>query len=315
MRSACFFIVFFALILLFSCKVVDALKKTGDGVEQFQKQVLPLDTAAMNISIGLLEGATTDSSKNNIDSLTKTLVDGLIDQLQLRLKELEVDTIGARMISGITKEIGTAGLSDTLNQLINSAFSDLRADLKVTVDSIFIDLSSTQNKERLSSIIGGILTKQNSDSLRAFINEGIAGISFSSLADSIRMNLLNDETQAALNNVIPSKIDSILNKTEGILDKLGKEGEGFIERNIWTLVASIASLMLLGTLLWLWRKNSKENKMNDVIMASINEMNQSESEVLKETIKKNAIQRGVESHLHKRLNDLGLIESTRNGKG
>ena len=304
-----------SLLLLSSCKLSKTLIEAGEPfrkeIDEFQAELFPLDTAMKKVMVGLLDGAATESSKDNIDTLSKRLTNGITKFLNERLKEMDTKSLGSNLIAGVKDEISSDDFQDTLRLLINGAFSDLRTNLNLTVDSVFIGLSSGENKARLESMMASLFTENNSELMRSFLNKGIEGISFTSIADSLRNNLLNEETQAALNNIIPTKIDTILEKTEGILDKLGENGEGFIERNIWTIIGGIASLMLLGTLLWLWRKRSKENKMNDVIMASINDMGDDESKVLKEVIKKNAIQRGIEASLNKRLVELGLAKDDR----
>ena len=315
MNNGSLFLILIILICFSSCKLNEELKKGLEPfrkeIDEFQAELLPLDTAARNLVIGILDGAATESSKDNIDSLTKRLSNGITKYLNERLKEMDTGTIGSNMIAGIRDEVGSQAFKDTLGNMVGDILISIRSDLNTTIDSLFITVSSEQNRTRLESLLASAFSDQNSERMRSFINSGISEISFSSIADSLRHNLLNSATRDSLNSMIPSKIDSILDKTAGILSQIERNNESFFERNIWTIVASIATLMLLGTLLWLWRKNSHTNKMNDVIMASISNMNQSEYDSLTDVIKQNAIQRGVEPSLNRRLVELGLVKDDR----
>ena len=305
-----------SLLLLNACKITDILRKTSDDIttdiDEIQAEIFPLDSAAKKIVVGILEGAATEHSKDNIDTLAKRITYGITHFLNERLKELDTESVGENLMTGLTKEIKSEGFRDTIQLLVNHVFQDLRSELTLTLDSLVITLTSDENKARVESMVASLFAEANARKANEFINTSLEGISFTSIADSLRANLLNEETQEALNNIIPTKIDSILDKADGILNKIGEDGESFIERNIWTIVLGVASLMLLGTLLFFWRKKRQESKMNDVIMATINDLKKDDVfDGLTDKIQQNAINRGIESTLNKRLIELGLIENTR----
>lgn len=302
------------MYLISGCGLPQALQGVGDGftgeIDEIQAELFPLDSASKKIIIGLLEGAVTESSKDNIDTLSKKLSDGISKFINAKIKEIDTRSAGANLMGGIKDEINDPAFKDSLNALVNFAFGELRSQLKPTIDNLFIDLSSPENKQRLESLAASLFTKENSEKLNEFINKGIEGISFAPLADSLRANLFNEEMGRSVGNIIPPEIDSILTKTEGILDKLNENGESFIERNVWTIVGGIASLMLLGGLVYQWKKKSEGVEINDSIMSAIHAMKDTpQYDLLTTQIKRNAIQKGIEAPLNKRLHQLGLSKS------
>ena len=283
-----------------------------EEIDEFQQELFPLDSATRKMMIGLIDGAAADQSRDNIDSLTKTLSDGISKYLNARFKELDTKSVGSNLMVGIRDELGSQSFKDTVGNMLKTAIANIDSNLNSTIDNLFLTLSSDENKQRLEGLVASAFTAENSDALREFINNGVQGISFKTIGDSLRHNILNSATRDSLNNLVPTQIDSLLDKASKILDQVKEGNESFFEKNIWTIVASIASLMLLGTLLWLWRKNSQTNKMNDVMMASISRMGQSEYDTLTDVIKENAIQRGIEPTLNRRLIELGLLKDKRN---
>lgn len=287
----------------------DISQMTKSELDEIQGEIFPLDSASKRIIMGILEGAATPASRNNIDTLSKNLSNSITKYLNERLKTLDTKSVGSGLVTGLMDTLNSRKTKDDLRNLINASFSDLDRNLNRTITSLIDTITSTATKAKLAELGAALFTDANADKLNSFLNKSLNGaIRFDSLGDAIRQDLLDIRMKEAVAGIMPPQIDSLLTQTQRILDTIENESEGFWSKHIWTIVISIAALMLLGTLLYFWRTGKGNTRINDLLMAEINKMdNQEAYDELTGRIWKNAIQNGVQGDLKKRLDDVGLL--------
>ncbi|MBT8232150.1 MAG: hypothetical protein KJN84_05960, partial [Bacteroidia bacterium] len=133
-------------------------------------------------------GLSKESSKENIKEAVLALFDTFNEELEkLDVDKIDVAVVGDNLVIGLVSSLERE--SDNIGDILNSTLDN------VTLDGLFENLSSQENKEALASLFGYIFSaeSENGKNLGDMLNRAIANIDLSPLGEQINQNInLND---------------------------------------------------------------------------------------------------------------------------
>ena len=311
---------FILLISTFnSCKSIKDLVGHVGGFENsvalIAEDVTPLDSLTRRLIYSSLSEITTEESREKIDSL----VGNLVMSLNSKIDSIDLSPIGKKLLAGIVDTLNTAGFQDPLNEALDSIFSNIELDLKNVMDGFFSELPSGKKASQINMLINQTLAQK---------------INFDKLGDSFREAFFGAKTKEAIESTIPSQADEVVNSfsdiTRGVdtfnvrmgtfnerIEDLSDQVEGLRSswKRDWIFLIVTGALIALAVYFFKRNMDKKElefkqrieeesvRELNDVMMASIEELEE-KGEELKKLIHKNALNKGVQHKLSKRLDEL-----------
>lgn len=179
-----------SIFIFYGC---GGLKKTLNAIPEYPENI----TTELKYSIseitekageGLLNGLSKESSKENIKEAVLALFDTFNEELEkLDVDKIDVAVVGDNLVIGLVSSLERE--SDNIGDILNSTLDN------VTLDGLFENLSSQENKEALASLFGYIFSaeSENGKNLGDMLNRAIANIDLSPLGEQINQNInLND---------------------------------------------------------------------------------------------------------------------------
>ncbi|MBK8954094.1 MAG: hypothetical protein IPM34_00870 [Saprospiraceae bacterium] len=317
------------IFTLYSCGWVknigyNSADRAGKSVDQIANELFPLDSAGRNLILGLISGATEETSVQNMEKLSSRLIDTLFASLAHGLVKLNLDSFVKQAIRGASEELA----SDSVQWALNELRSGLEHELDTLIKGLFKSFSSSESRKNIENAVSTILSEHNKELVGSFVSGVVEKIEFDSLGIKLRSSLLNEDTKNAITNSITAPLDATLAKMQTIIDSLNKQNEKWWEKYFWQLIAGIS--LLAGILSWLYiqRRKALQNQksleqeninlrkqfqfneqLNNIMMAEIDQIKQSNTlEDLTSRIKRKAIEHGIEPEVHEKLNRLRLTE-------
>lgn len=271
------------------------------------------------------------------EGIGSDLGEGLMSEV-----EPSADTIGANLIKGIVRELNSsesrAKLDSLLDNLITRLGYNTNAQVKGLRDSLLNDyvnkwVSSvvddaignvTRGKLGLLrdellgyktiGYLGGMRDELIGYQSREMIRNIVAGMRDELLSDttSVRVGGLRDvllgaRTQTALNAIVNSIIDTFLQRYRDDVRPELNEDVGFLQKNVTTILI-VAGVIVLVIIWFIWRQKQKYLKLTRLLTSQIYTLpDKTAKEKLKDSIKKNALETGLEVDLRKELSDQGIL--------
>jgi hypothetical protein len=270
-------------------------------------------------------------------SVGDNLGEGLMEQLKQN-----ADTIGFELVKGVRESFTSEKSQKELSALIDSLIFHLGYSTNVQVRSLRDSLLN----EYVNRWIRGVIEDAIGDSTRlklGFLRDEVLGdrtlkllmnmrnellgyrtrqLTTSIIAD-FRNELLNDttlrrlgavrdvllgpETNAAISSIVDSAMVSLVRRYRTDLSPELESDLSFIQRNvIWILVA--AGIVAIVVIWVFWQKKQKYLKLTRMLTYQIYDIPQKDiKESLKEKIRSNALQIGLEADLREELAAQGIL--------
>ena len=288
-------------VSLYSCKIGQALEdfnKVSTSVESAQKDVneitdaiLPVDSLMMTITSGLLSELSSSSSEEKLDSISARINRILVQYLNETFQSLDPGPIGEKAVTGALDTL----LAEQTRARIQQFIAALSSQLSQEITGLITDITSAENKARLSSLLTSLFSEENSTQLSSFINESLRKIEFDSLGNQIAYELIDQ-------NINPS-IDSLVRTAvKGIFDEIQNDdnAKGFFGdlRHILFLAFGLLGL-IIGIFFWWTRR--KSNNLNRVLINAIEDLDDKAGKEVKKLVEKKARNEGLLPDLDKVL--------------
>jgi Ni,Fe-hydrogenase maturation factor len=295
------------LLLFISCGIrkatdsfADNLPKLEQHVADLKNQIIPIDSLTLDATLGMLEGLTTAESQEKIDSLIERINLLLSSYLQQTVKDLKVPQLGKDLVGGMIDTLSKE--SEKLNNLLDGLTAKLSTDLSKILNTTIASLSSRENRDKISSLVSAAVHRGLADSLIQIANRSITGINYSTLGDSIGNNLIS--------NKLTPQIDSLARQAiRGVLDEINiHEAKKSIFSDLKNvIVLAIGGIGLL-IALFTWFNRRKYVRVNEMLLAKIEQLSDRVDPNLKKEIHTEAVSQGVSQELDAMLDRVNLLK-------
>ncbi|HJW31511.1 MAG TPA: hypothetical protein VJ508_19915, partial [Saprospiraceae bacterium] len=291
--------VIIAMIMMLSgsCKIgqigkdFKVIKKDAAQISKDIKSVrhsfTPIDSAMMAATSGLLNELADTNSQVKLDTISARINRILVRYLNESFQNLETGPAGRKLARGAMEPILDTATEIRLQAMIHSVSQKAADDLTGAVRGMLNELSSTQSKAKLNSLLLSLFTNHNSDSLSAFINRSVGKVNFDFIGHSIAAEIIEANVKPQVDSVMRMAVRSIFDEI-----RKDKNAKGFFSdvRNILLLGLGLIGMLMA---VFFWLNQRKNIEMNRMFVHAIEDLEGVSSEDAKRAIEKQARDRGL----------------------
>jgi hypothetical protein len=284
------------ILLIFFSQGCSIFRNAGDDLGEGLTEQLKenADSIGFNLMRGIRESFTNEESQKKLTALVDSLIYhlGYNTNLQARnLRDSLLNDYVNKWVTGVIDDAIGDGTRGKLGSLRDEVLGDRTLKLLMNMRNELI----------------GYRTRQLTTSLIADLRNELLNDTTSQRLAGIRNVLLGPETNKLISNIVDS---AMVNLAKRYKSDLSPELEGnlsFIQKNVtWILI--LITVIVLIVIWFVWRQKEKYLKLTRLLTYQIYEIPEKAiKENLKENIRRNALQIGVEPDLREELAAQGIL--------
>jgi len=283
---------FILIILIPGCASFQGIgDDLGEGLmEQLKNNA---DTIGFELMKGVRESFTNPDSQKRLSLLIDSLISRLGYNTNVQAQALRDSLLNEYVNIWIRGVIDDA-IGDVTKRKLGALRDELLGDRTlISLMNIRNELIGYRTRELLKSVVAQFRDELLSDTT----SKRLAGL---------RNTLVGPETNMAISAIVDSAMVSLTRRYKSDL-KPAFEDLSFLQKNVvWILI--VIGIIVLVIIWFVWQQKQKYLKLTRLLTTQIYDIPQKDfKESLKEKIRKNALQIGVEADLREELSAQGIL--------
>ncbi len=308
-KTAGYFIIMAMIIsgLSLGCGIPQAMRSVSDNLPKFEghvddlkQQVTPVDSLTMYATLGLLEGLTNTVGQQQIDSLLTRINLLIRASLQQTVADLAIPQVGKNLIGGMVDTLTSE--SDRLQDMLHQLSSKIAQDMVQIIEGAMTSLTSLEQQQRISTLLSSVFGQTLADSLAGLVNHTFSAIKYSELGDSVSQNLIASKLSPQIDSLARKAIRSVLDEIN--VHEAKKSIFADLKNVITLAIGGIGVLIALFT----WFNRRKYVRVNEMLLAKIERLSDSDAPKIKKEIYTEAVQQGIIRELDAMLKRVHLLK-------
>lgn len=287
----------FMLFLFSGCSVFRGVgEDLGEGVlYELDKKA---DSISYKLGYNLMNGIADGISRPKSQNRLKLLIDSLVMKLGYKTNE-QARALRDSLLGDYTRRWIQSVRDDIIGEVSRTQLGLLRDEL--LGDKTYRLLFNLRNE------VLGYNTRELARGIVAAMRDELLNDSTNRKAARLRDVLFGEETNKAVSSIVDSAMISLVNRYRSDLKPELESNLNFLQRNVtWILI--VIGIIVIVIIWFVWKQKSKYLKLTRLLTYQIYEIpDKNVKELLKESIKRNALMSGIESELREELAGQGLL--------